>query len=90
MAAKKKYKIVYDRNNCIGAGSCSAVFAERWVMNNADDKADLVGGKLESMPKRVVVLEFSDEELARFMESAQVCPVNVIHIIDLETGKQLI
>lgn len=90
MADTKKYKIVYDRDNCIGAGSCTAVFAEKWVMNAKDDKADLVGGRWETSPKRVMVLEFTEEELAWFMEAAQVCPVNVIHIIDLETGKELI
>jgi len=90
MTDKKKYKIVYDRDNCIGAGSCTAVFAERWIMNNKDDKADLVGGTWETSPKRVMILEFTQEELERFMESAQVCPVNVIHIIDLKTGEQLI
>ena len=90
MANTKKYKIVYDRDNCIGAGSCTAVFAERWAMNNKDDKADLVGGVLDTSSKRMMVLEFSQEELERFMESAQVCPVNVIHIIDLETGEKLI
>lgn len=90
MGNSKKYKIVYDRDNCIGAGSCVAVLAEKWVMNNKDDKADLVGGKWETSPKRAIVLEFTEEELARFMESAQVCPVNVIHIIDLATGEQLI
>ena len=39
-----KYKIVYDRRNCIGVSSCALLAEEFWKMN-ADDKADLVGGK---------------------------------------------
>ncbi len=86
--SKKKYKIVYDRINCIGAGSCVISYPERWVMNNVDDKANLIGGK-ETAPHTWEV-EFTAEELEKFLESAQVCPVNVIHIYEVETGKKLI
>ena len=35
-------------------------------------------------------LEIVQEELERFTLSAESCPVNVIHIEDVETGKRLI
>ena len=87
MEPKKRYKIVYDRDNCIGAGACVIAYEERWVMDAADDKANLIGGKQEDGSW---ILEFTEEELAKFMDSAQVCPVNVIHIFEVETGKKLI
>ena len=62
----------------------------RWVLNKEDDKVDLVGGKLENKEKQEYVLEFTEEEFAKFKESAEVCPVNVIHIIDLQTGEKII
>lgn len=84
----KKYKVLYDRPNCIGAGSCVIAYDKRWVLSNDDNKAVLLGGKKN--PDGTMEMEFTPEELDTFMESAQVCPVNVIHIIDVETGKQLI
>lgn len=87
---RKKYKVIYDRPDCIGAGACAAIHPERWVMNKNDDLADLVGGKKISDNPQQWIFEFSMDELDQFMSSAQVCPVNVIHIIDLETGETLI
>ncbi len=87
MANSKKYRITYDRINCIGAGSCVISYPERWVMNRVDDKADLIGGK--EITPHTWEIEFTEEELDKFLESAQVCPVNVIHIYD-EAGKKVI
>ena len=85
---KKRYKVVYDREGCIGAAACAAVFPERWEIVS-DGKADLIGGA----PKEdnlVQELEFDEDELEQMIASAESCPVNVIHIIDLETGEKLI
>ena len=83
----KRYQIILDRSNCIGAGSCVVVFPERWEMNKEDDKVNLLGGIKEGEHWTV---ECTEEELDKFLESAQVCPVNVIHIIEIETGKKII
>lgn len=88
MTDKKRYRIIYDRINCIGAGSCVISYPERWVMNTVDDKADLIGGK--QVAEHTWEVEFTEEELDKFLESAQVCPVNVIHVLEVETGKKLI
>ena len=89
-SVKKKYKVVYERKNCIGAGSCVSVFPERWKMNSFDDKADLLGGKEEVKGKDEWIVEFTLDEFESFKLSADVCPVNVIHIYDQETGEKLI
>jgi len=85
--AKKKYKIIYDREGCIGAAACAAEFPERWEMSQ-DGKADLVDS--EKVNETEYILEIGEEELEAMMRAAQSCPVNVIHIIDLETGEKLI
>ncbi len=84
----KRYKIVYNREDCIGAGACIAAFPERWVMCD-DGRADLIGGKPND-DNSVQELEISEKEFKQMMDSAQSCPVTVIHIIDLETKQKLI
>ncbi len=84
----KRYKVVYNRDDCIGAGACIAAFPERWEMCD-DGKADLKGGKPVD-DNAVQELEITQDEFQKMMDSAQACPVAVIHIIDLETNKRLI
>lgn len=72
-----KYKIVYDRANCIGAGSCANMAPESWKMDE-DSKATQL------------IQEFDDDKLAENLEAAKGCPVNVIHIVEKASGKQLV
>jgi len=85
---KKRYKIIYDREGCIGAAACVAAYPERWSLED-DGKADVKGGT-KNDDNTEQTLEFTEEEFQKMMDSAQACPVNVIHIIDLETGERLI
>lgn len=71
------YKIVHDRDGCIGCGACAAVCPENWEME--DD------GK--SSPKKT---EISKDEFEGNKSAADGCPVNVIHIIEVATNKKLI
>jgi ferredoxin len=84
----KRYKIVYDREGCIGAAACVAAYPERWTLAD-DGKADLKDA-LPNDDNTEQTLEISEEEFQKMMDSAQACPVNVIHIIDLETGQRVI
>jgi len=87
---KKRYKITYDREGCIGAAACVAAYPERWQIAD-DGKADIQGtGMTKNDDNTVQELEFTEEEFQKMMDSAQACPVNVIHIIELETGERLI
>lgn len=86
---KKRYKVIYDRSECIGVLTCSAFYPERWAIGQ-DNKADLVGGSENKDKQGTWVLEFDESELARFKESAEVCPVNVIHVFDMETGEKIV
>ncbi len=85
---KKRYKLVYEREGCIGAAACVAAYPDRWSLAD-DGKADLKDGKVLE-DNAVQELEFTEEEFQKMMDSAQSCPVNVIHIIDLETNERVI
>ena len=86
----KKYKIVYDRSLCIGAATCVAINSKSWVLDNSDNKADLVDSKLREGTTEMFELEIDESTFDIEMEAAKGCPVNCIHIIDMETGEQLI
>ena len=84
----KKYRIEYDREGCIGAAACVAVDGDNWTLIE-DGKADLTNSK-EDQKTGYFIREITEGELAKFKEAAESCPVNVIHIVDLETGKRII
>ena len=79
-----KYLVKYDREECIGAASCT-VFSKRFKIVK-DGKADLKGSKEKD---DFFELEIDEKELEEMKEAAQSCPVNVIHIYD-EKGKKII
>ena len=83
---KKKYKVIYDRNGCIGAAACAAVLPEMWEMSSSDGKADLDDGK-EQDSVGIFEAEFTKEQLEKVISSAEVCPVNVIQIYDADGNK---
>ena len=85
---EKRYKIVYDRNACIGAVSCAAINPNRWKMD-PENKAELLGGNKTDKPG-TFEREIDDKTFQADLDAAKSCPVNCIHIIDLKTGKQII
>ena len=60
-----KFKIVHDRDGCIGCGACASVCPDNWEM--ADD------GK--SKPKKTEL-----DEIGCNQQAADACPVSVIKI----------
>lgn len=86
-SGKKRYKVVYNRPDCIGAAACVAIDPKRWVMNE-DGKADLISAK--EVKPGIWELEIEAEALEINKDSAEGCPVAVIQIFDMETGEKLI
>ena len=92
---EKTYKIVYDRKGCIGAAACAAVSPEFWEMKD-DGKAHLIGSKTDENGHEVLIIKESQmtDNMKKAFESnkeaAEVCPVQVIHIYDEETGEKLV
>lgn len=82
-----KYRVEFNRDECIGAGACVAANADWWSIDQ-DGKATLKSSTFDA-GKKTWVLEITDADLQKQMDAAGVCPVTVIHIFD-EHGKQLI
>lgn len=80
------YRIVYDRTGCIGAGTCEALDPDDFELVE-DGLADLKEGEETSdgVWEKTVPEEREEEAL----EAAKGCPVNVITIVDEETGEQV-
>lgn len=76
------FKIVHERENCIGCGACAASCPAYWEMAN-DGKSKLKGSKAKGAN-----FELEVKELGCNKDAADVCPVNIIHIFD-KTGKKI-
>jgi ferredoxin len=83
-----KYKIVYERDVCIGAASCVAVAPMVWELDK-ENKAALKGGTKTRNPN-IFEKEIDEKDLQINLDAARACPVNAIHIVEKETGKKLI
>ena len=81
-----EFKVVYDRKNCIGAGSCAVVDPDRFFMDD-DGKASMKGAKDNAEGMSELVFETNDRKI---VEAAQACQVNVIHVYDKKTGEKLV
>ncbi len=82
-----RYRIIFDRANCIGAGACAAAAPDYWKVTagkaNIIKENKTVNGEIEE-----IIIE--TDAFERNLESAKACPVNVIHVINEETGEQVI
>jgi len=68
-----KYKVSVDESACMGCGSCVAAAPKTFEMNE-NNKASVKSGEHDS-----------DETI---LQTAQICPVQAIHITD-ESGKKV-
>ena len=86
------YTIDHDRPNCIGCGACAAVAPDFWEMSALDGKSDIKGSEREDDAGEIVreKLDIGDDVYAKNKEAADCCPVNVIHLINRETGEKII
>lgn len=79
---KKRYKIRFDAEGCIGAGKCAEEAPDFWSLNLSSGIAE---------PKQPT---FGEEHLEENLAAAKACPARngrgVIQIIDRETGEELI
>ena len=86
------FKIEHDRPGCIACAACAAVAPEFWEMSKDDGKSDVIGSKQTTNGNEVVLeeLDLEDKDYELNKSAADVCPVNVIHIVNKETGEKVI
>lgn len=84
----KKYRIRHDRQSCIGCTACAAIAPAFWEMSPIDGKSDVIGSKMDADGWEE--LDIREEDFPLNMDAAEACPVNVIHLIQIGDGKQLI
>lgn len=76
-----KLKITYNRENCIGAAACVVVADKFWSLSDIDSKADLKNATHNPTTGLYeLVLDVDEATAATIRESADVCPVAVIHV----------
>jgi len=81
-----KYRIYYDIKNCTGAFTCVSAAPGLFVALPGGDKVDLVGGHPEDGNRDLRILDIEESTLDAAMEAANVCPSNVLRVVDLESG----
>ena len=82
-----KYKIVYSRKDCIGVFACVSMSEKYWEIGE-DNKANLKGAKLNK-ETGFFELEIPEEDYAEVLDSATVCPVEVIMIDKIEDSGEI-
>ncbi len=77
-----KYRIEYNRKDCIGAGPCAAVDPKHFDIDPTDGKANLKGGK--DIGNDVWVLEIEESSKEKAVQAADVCPVAIISVKEIK------
>lgn len=83
-----KFILQHNKPECIGCGACAAVAPDFWVMNDSDNKSDIVGCK--KLDNGWEELSIEEKDFAKNKDAAESCPVNVIHIENEETKEKII
>lgn len=76
-----KYRVLQQRDKCIGCNACMEAAPNRWRMSKADGKCTLVGGILKKDFYSVIIDEFELEENKLALKN---CPVHIIQIVELK------
>ena len=71
-----KCHFLHDKEGCIGCGVCVALDSANWEMEE-EGKSHLKGSEEQEGNEKK---EFQEKELKKNKETAESCPVNVIHI----------
>ena len=88
MDDNKKYKIIFEKDKCIGAAACNSV-SDSWKYNDKEGKSDLIGAKFNNTGN-TYELEIEEKSFDRDYNAARLCPVKAIHIEEIKSKKILI
>jgi len=81
-----KFKIIQEIDACIGCGACTVIAGGKWEMTD-DGKSKLLNAE-EKDGKYIKV--FDETDLEEYKEAAEACPVNALHIENVETGEKIV
>ncbi len=84
------YKIVHDRDICIGCSACASVSPKYWKMED-DGKSSIIGGEKTFNGEEEIFGTNENPKTEDFelnMEAAESCPVNCIHVFEINGGKE--
>lgn len=84
----KKYKVIYDKENCISANKCMGIHPKLWG-KDGDGKAILINGTLNPKTGKHELL-IDEKDLEIYKESALICPVYVIDIVNGESSSSVL
>ena len=74
-----KFKVIYDREICIGSFACSATAPDFWLFNE-DGKADLKNATFNPETKRWELIVEEEQDFDDNQAAAEVCPVFAIKV----------
>ena len=80
----RKVTVKFDRNVCVGYGSCVSEFPENFAFVNNKNKADLLNSKLKG-GDYILEKNVDEDGYNRIIRAAKKCPVNAIEVE--ENGK---
>jgi len=73
-----KYKIIHEREKCIGCGACVSVCSRFWSMKN-DGKSELKGAKRAGKN-----FELDVDDAGCNTDAAEICPVRCIRVVEIK------
>lgn len=79
-----KFRVEIDHNACQGFGACVEL-CSKFELSDEEGKSHVEGAKKGSNGEAVEL-----EELDYHKKAAEACPLNTIHIMNLETNEKLI
>ncbi len=78
----EKYKIVHDRDICIGCSACASVCPKYWYMES-DGKSNIHGATKTGNGEEEILGTNENpltEDYESNIDAAESCPVNCIHV----------
>ena len=84
----KKFKVVYDKEHCIGANKCIGIHSSLWKKDE-NGKAVLNNAILNSQTGKYE-LWIDQDLLESYKESALICPAYVIDIVEAQSDKSIL
>ena len=86
-----KFSVKIDKNACQGFGACVELCPKFFQISDIDGKSHFKEGEKQVVKEEDELVEKMElEELGCVREAAEACPFHAVHIVNLETGEELV